>query len=918
MSADYLGPNEIRPHDTIWHVPLSTDPFGQVTSGAATIEHLLAGTNPTGRDCIRVAWTSTGTTSSGRRLLMSLVDAFKVARGSMIHVRFLLKGQAIQAGWKPTIYINGTSVKYGGSQGYNTQDVMDSTSEGTFDWKEINYSATVNDDFIPSYIQIMCYATGAVSGECWITGIRVTVQEPADTTRPAQDAAYVQPFGGLRGMQLTPNPTRQHLLDLGLDYGANLARFQFNTWSNDNPVLADKTSMAQWDAWFAVKLALLQQTLGWARQSGIKLTVSMMVLPGGATALTNNQVPYNSVFMLKYLESWKAIAAACLGAPEVIAFDVMNEPGYAFRTIPQGPGQDFRSAQIQAIDAIREIDPTRWCVYEVNGFDEPNRFHYLKPIDRDRIMYSVHMYKPTQLIASSNTTLPYPGGIMTSGAFLDDAFVGFSSYAVDKNMLRRFLEPARRFQLAYKVPIYLGEFSIPRWVPGAAEYLRDVSDIADEYGWAWTYHAFREANAWDVEYATLPANQSEGVPAVGITDRGAVLLAKFALNSSPYTAAEQAPIAPTISVTETFNDSVLVSWAPARCLIGSWLVEHRAVGGAWAQATVARDQTSYAISGLAVGMSYEFRVTLINAHGSAASGVATLVKAPVYMLSKVAASPAWAYSVSRKVVASYSGPLMRVRRSSDNAELDIQPIASGANAGLVDSAALLAHVGAGDGFVVTLYDQSGNARHITQQTAGRQTKIVSSGVVEVVNAKPSMAHIPASSPYLAGSFAPLYGAGSSTIIGVARNDAAAADSYLFCESHSTLGTQFIAGVSGSPQSNEVKASYRNDAGSSFVGNGSSVQVSGFTNGTLRQFVLVDTGAAIRVASNTTAETQDSTYSRSGRTVTVNQTAIGCRLRGSGADKFPAMHLSELIAFPANISDADKAAIKGDQTRWYGL
>ncbi|MEK7392248.1 MAG: hypothetical protein AAB214_06755, partial [Fibrobacterota bacterium] len=176
MTPDYLGPNTVRAHDTIWHVPLSTDPFGQVTAGPATIEHLLADANPTGRDCIHIVWAAASATSSSRRLLTSLSDAFKVARGSMIHVRFLLKGNAIAAGWKPTIYINGSSVKYGGAQGYNTSDIVNATMEGTFDWTEFNYSATVNDDFIPNYIQIMAYSDGVKSGECWMTGIRVTVQ----------------------------------------------------------------------------------------------------------------------------------------------------------------------------------------------------------------------------------------------------------------------------------------------------------------------------------------------------------------------------------------------------------------------------------------------------------------------------------------------------------------------------------------------------------------------------------------------------------------------------------------------------------------------------------------------------------------------------------------------------------------------
>jgi hypothetical protein len=71
-----------------------------------------------------------------------------------------------------------------------------------------------------------------------------------------------------------------------------------------------------------------------------------------------------------------------------------------------------------------------------------------------------------------------------------------------------------------------------------------------------------------------------------------------------------------------------------------------------------------------------------------------------------------AYS-TRRLRTAYAGPLVRVRRSSDNAEADI---GYGAD-GWLDEAALLAHVGAGDGFVTTWYDQSGNGRDATQTTA---------------------------------------------------------------------------------------------------------------------------------------------------------------------------------------------------------
>jgi hypothetical protein len=85
-----------------------------------------------------------------------------------------------------------------------------------------------------------------------------------------------------------------------------------------------------------------------------------------------------------------------------------------------------------------------------------------------------------------------------------------------------------------------------------------------------------------------------------------------------------------------------------------------------------------------------------------------------------------------------------VRRSSDNAELDIGAVDSGLVDGngnrWLDEVALLAHVGVGDGFVTTWYDQSGSAINATQAVALTQPRIVSAGVVDKRNGAPTIAY----------------------------------------------------------------------------------------------------------------------------------------------------------------------------------
>lgn len=86
-----------------------------------------------------------------------------------------------------------------------------------------------------------------------------------------------------------------------------------------------------------------------------------------------------------------------------------------------------------------------------------------------------------------------------------------------------------------------------------------------------------------------------------------------------------------------------------------------------------------------------------------------------------------AYSTGRRLKSDYTGALFRVRRSSDNAEQDIGFVPE---TGLVNTSALTTFVGAGDGLVTTIYDQSGNITDIGNGTAAGQPAIVLAGVVQ--------------------------------------------------------------------------------------------------------------------------------------------------------------------------------------------
>lgn len=96
-------------------------------------------------------------------------------------------------------------------------------------------------------------------------------------------------------------------------------------------------------------------------------------------------------------------------------------------------------------------------------------------------------------------------------------------------------------------------------------------------------------------------------------------------------------------------------------------------------------------------------------------------------------SPEMAFSL-RLISSSYTGGLVRIRRSSDNAELDFLPDGSNVlsmssqDTGLTTT--LSSWIGSNSGYITTWYDQSGNGYNASNSTAAGQPRIVNAGTLE--------------------------------------------------------------------------------------------------------------------------------------------------------------------------------------------
>jgi hypothetical protein len=133
-----------------------------------------------------------------------------------------------------------------------------------------------------------------------------------------------------------------------------------------------------------------------------------------------------------------------------------------------------------------------------------------------------------------------------------------------------------------------------------------------------------------------------------------------------------------------------------------------------------------------------------------------------------------AWSVSRRLRSS-NVPVIRVRRGSDNAEQDFY---GGGSLGAVDVASVAAFCGAGDGFLTTIYDQSGNGRNFVQASTTIQPIVCESGTCVTQGTRLAAKYVAATAHRMSvGSSTGLYNAlhttGGSISIVSQVNDTAA-------------------------------------------------------------------------------------------------------------------------------------------------
>ena len=243
----------------------------------------------------------------------------------------------------------------------------------------------------------------------------------------------------------------------------------------------------------------LKRAVNMAKKSNLQVIIDMHTLPGTVKAkVWQDEALWGNITTL-----WTTIAQTFKDDPTVTGFDLMNEPTLVKSLVQNadiqrqmlqgkwavpkewvGTAKDYKTQIANLIKAIQQVDKSKYIIVEGFGiYGNPINFNWMPYFGGlDNIVYSFHMYVPTQL---TGLKLNNPKNTIDKIAFKPQRDIG----KIDKA-----LEPVIAFQKKYNVPIYVGEFGVTddaltSGLNGGC-WLATIIDKMQQNKWGWTYWDF--------------------------------------------------------------------------------------------------------------------------------------------------------------------------------------------------------------------------------------------------------------------------------------------------------------------------------------------------------------------------------------------------------------------------------------------
>lgn len=436
------------------------------------------------RNAAAATWLEKGGPDGGPTLrfnanMISLpLDATKLH--GLLRLEAVVKGENLELAAKPYW---GPKVMLSFNDGRRMRYDEPQRQLGSYPWKKVSMITLA-----PEGSRDMTLSLGIQNGvgAFYVSSVKIfqaVEGEVVDAPPPVNEAALAIPRGDghgtkFRGVMSGRGLGEQDFATLK-DWHVNLMRYQLNPGITKS----DISTSEQYLAWIDAAIVKLDAVLPIARRNGVKIAIDLHTGPGTKISKVASNILVNGDLRLDTLvEAWRKLASHYKGNPDIYGYDLLNEPvvdGYV-----KGKDNPWQLIAERLVKEIRAIDPDTPIIVEPDA-----TMDNLKPIDAKNIIYSPHFYSPhafTHQGVLNQLKWVYPGEI--DGVYWD------------KEQLRVALKPAIDFQRKHHVPLFIGEFSVAVWAKGGDQYLADCVALFEEYGWDWTYHAYREWPGWSLEH----------------------------------------------------------------------------------------------------------------------------------------------------------------------------------------------------------------------------------------------------------------------------------------------------------------------------------------------------------------------------------------------------------------------------------
>ncbi len=300
-----------------------------------------------------------------------------------------------------------------------------------------------------------------------------------------------------RGMNVVSSISASELAELGNQLHPSLIRYTLSLGT-----FADTASVESYHAEILKALDRFDNELvPVLRSYGMKVVLSLGTPPGGFASrrppLPQMRIFTKAPFQIALKDLWNELSLRYASSDVVVAYHLLSEPAIGAKTASGLLSWYDLQAVLGAI--VRKNDK-RHPIVLTSEYSNPFVISRAQVKNLRNVWYAVNFYMPVDFLRQ--------------GVELPVNTMDYPSKKYNKKYLERLLRPTVRFSKLNKSKILVTEFTTSRFGPAGSSvrYLADLLDVFSKHRWNWTFHAWAEADAWDVRIPAAEDTASSKLP----------------------------------------------------------------------------------------------------------------------------------------------------------------------------------------------------------------------------------------------------------------------------------------------------------------------------------------------------------------------------------------------------------------------